>query len=138
MAGVMNELETNKQEWIKPELTAILISLEKKLERKILRDINEDFEKRLSDKGLSFATTDALKSTNSFEVSIASFMKDCLGLIKSLQYQRDINFDTSDFHRRILGWISQNFENKAEVMHEYSNTLIKMIQLLWNYKPRWQ
>ena len=140
MAGVMNELDTNKQAWIKPELTAILISLEKKLERKILKDIDDDFEKRLKVVRLD-TKMDGINVKDTVdpnEESLKVFMRDCLGLIKCLQYQGDINFDTNDFHRRILERISQNFENKAEIMHEYSNTLIKVIQISWNSKAQWE
>lgn len=132
MAGVVNELETNKQAWIKPELTAILISLEKKLERKILRDIDEDLERRTKASNIEFPTSSDGQSKLD---GLREFMRDCLGLIKCLQYQGDINFDMNDFHRRILERISQSFDNRVELMHEYSNTLIKVIQLSWNSKP---
>ncbi len=133
MAGVVNDLETNKQAWIKPELTAILFSLEKKLERKILKDIDEDLERRTKNLGLEFPAEGRTTSDG-----LQEFMRDCLGLIKCLQYQGDINFDMNDFHRRILERISVNFDNRVELMHEYSNTLIKVIQLSWSPKPQVQ
>ncbi len=135
MAGVVNELETNKQTWIKPELTAILISLEKKLERKILRDIDEDLERQTMVLGIKFPGSG---DSNLPPDELREFMRDCLGLIKCLQYQGDINFDMNDFHRRILERISKSFENRTELMHGYSNTLIKIIQMSWNSKPHLQ
>lgn len=133
----MNELETNKQAWIKPELTAILVSLEKKLERKIRKDVDDDFEKHLTAAGLDAEFKESTGLSQD-ENSLKRFMKDCLGLIKCLQYQGDINFDNNDFHRRILEWISRNFDNQTEAMHEYSNALMKILQNSWNVRNQWQ
>lgn len=140
MAGVMNEIQTNKQEWIKPELEAILVSLEHKLERKIERDVEDDLTRRLQAAGLETAPADGSSkpAPNGFEdpseSALKQFMKNCLGLIKCLQYQGDISFETNGFYRKILEGIGEHFDNKNEVMREYSNAVIKVIQSTWDTK----
>lgn len=134
MAGVLNELDNNKQEWIRPELTAILVTLEKKLERKILKDVTADLTARAKEAELHALVEPQPGDSEERRAAKAGFvqlMHDCLGLIKCLQYEGDVNFDTNGFHGRILQKISETFENKTEVMHNYSNTLIRLIQSAW-------
>ena len=129
MAGVNHELENNKQEWIKPELNAILISLQNKLEKKLLRDIDKDLDDRISKaQQISDEEKELKTQENEPNDPLKNLMKDCLGLIKCLQFEGDINFDKNNFHSRILQSIGDNFDNKDEVMHSYANTIMKVIQ----------
>ena len=126
MSGVSKELLTNKQPWLAPELKSILKSLESKLERKIMMDVEQDFSKvaemNLTHVGCSNA--DWIKPC----LKVEKIIKNCLALIKYLQYEGDIEFTNNSFHKTIMENIGEIFENKEDMMHFYSKNLLRLIQ----------
>ena len=130
MAGVNREIQATKQPLLGPELRLILKSLESKLEKKVLNDVQTDFTQMISEnKSLSEMGE---KKTNEValtgESAVEKVIKSCLALVKCLQFEGDVEFVSNNFHNRILETIEGNFEKKEEVMHEYSKSLLRIIQ----------
>lgn len=130
MAGVNRELQVNKQPWLGPELRLILKSLESKLEKKVLNDVQIDFNQMISE-GKSVSETGQKECNRgglTGESAIEKVIKSCLALVKCLQFEGDVEFVNNNFHNRILETIEGNCEKKEEVIHEYSKSLLKIIQ----------
>lgn len=126
MAGVQKELAVNKQAWLSSELKLILRSLELKLERKILHDVDADLAQALG------AVPEPPERRGLFEgrqpATLREVIKNCLALVKCLQYAGDVELISNRFHLKILEAIRDNFDNKEEVMHAYSKSLVRIIQ----------
>ena len=130
MAGVNKELQVNKQPWLGPELRLILKSLESKLENKVMNDVQVDFSQAVlqgpTRPQIMAKETSAHEST--VESPIEKVIKSCLALVKCLQFEGDLEFVNNNFHHRILEAIEDNWDNKEEVMHAYSKSLLRIIQ----------
>lgn len=137
MAGVQKELATNKQPWLTAELKLIHKSLEAKLQRKILHDVDADLDRAIgleSPKTPGFAVGQAAKEggangkSETHRSRLREVAKSCLALIKYLQFEGDLEMGSNRFHLQVMEAIRDNFANKEEVMHAYSRNLIKIIQ----------
>lgn len=138
MAGVQRELSVNKQPWLNAELKLIHKSLEAKLQRKIVHDVEIDLERAV---GQQSPTTPAFVPGNaSRDLSrgapllsaphgrLREVAKSCLALLKYLQFEGDLEMGSNRFHLQVMGAIREHFANSEEVMHVYSRSLVKIIQ----------
>lgn len=62
-----------------------------------------------------------------------SLAVDCLGLVKSMQIEGDIDYDQNGFYQRLLPKIAKVYENSDpdQKLHNFSNVLYKIVE---NYK----
>lgn len=148
---IKKEINDDKKEWIKNELNIILNSLNKKLERKILKDVENEmkesfeknnileiyqknfFEEKEKENGKE-ENKEICKKVEK-EENLENLVKDCLGLLKCMKVEGDVDMDKNGFYIRILKKISCVFpENEVNPkMHNFSNTLIKIIEKLKNH-----
>lgn len=127
MSGVQKELAVNKQPWLNSELKLILKSLEGKLERKILHDVDADLGQATGQPTHGGAEPVHAQTEAAKPASLRDIVRNCLALLKYLQHDNDVEFVTNKFHLRILEAIRENFENKEDVMHAYSKSLVRII-----------
>lgn len=127
MSGVQKELTVNKQPWLNSELKLILKSLEGKLERKILHDVDVDLGQSTAQPSHGGAEPQSIQNDNAKPTPLRDIIRNCLALLKYLQHDGDIEFVTNKFHLHILEAIRENFDNKDDVMHAYSKSLVKII-----------
>ena len=140
MAGVQKELSVNKQPWLNAELKLIHKSLEAKLQRKILHDVDNDLAKAVGNEspqtpgfGHGNAATQGTNGKTEPSVSpqqdrLRGIAKACLGLVKYLQFEGDLEMGSNRFHLQVMEAIRANFANSDEVLHLYSRNLVKIIQ----------
>lgn len=129
MAGVQKVLASNKQPWLNSELKLIYKSLETKLERKILHDVDADLAQSLGhDPSAADPDDSTNQSVQSPQSRLKSVVRNCLALVKYLQYEGDLEFSNNTFHLKIMEAIKENFANKDDVVHAYSRSLIRIIQ----------
>lgn len=119
--------------WFKDETDHIVAALNRKLERKILYDINANFL-RMKKETNALHTNGHEESGNGNKVlhdgdNCLTLIKDCLGLIKCLQFEGDIELDKNGFYLRILKAISSSYEasESNKKMHSFSNSLFAII-----------
>ena len=173
---IKKEINDDKKEWIKNELHIILNSLNKKLERKVIKDVEtelkDSFEKnnilkyyqnntienkkeikkiennlennlkieevdkenKEEEKEKENKEGNKIEEKRKKELKIQNLVKDCLGLLKCMKVEGDVDMDKNGFYIRILKRISDVFpENEVNPkMHNFSNTLIKIIEKFKN------
>ena len=130
--SIKNEaVYSNDQMWFKNETDNIIGALNRKLERKILFDISSNFIKMKKEAGLSNGVQESTHEKQSIHTNgeCLGLMKDCLGLIKCLQFEGDIELDKNGFYLRILKTISSSYDHTEsnKKMHRFSNTLFAII-----------
>lgn len=130
MAGVQKELAVNKQPWLNAELKLIYKSLEGKLERKILHDVDNDLAQAMGSRTPVMEVEDSTNqtATQTPQSRLKGVVRNCLALVKYLQYEGDLEFTNNVFHLKIMEAIKDNFANKDDVVHAYSRSLIRIIQ----------
>jgi len=125
--SIKNEaIFSTDQNWFKNETDHIVAALNRKLERKILFDINNNFTKMRSEpKGVKNGSSKELTSDD----TCVALIKDCLGLMKCLQFEGDIELDKNGFYLRILKAISSSYDpsESNKKMHSFSNSLFAII-----------
>lgn len=123
-------MATNKQPWLGSELKLIYKSLEGKLERKILHDVDVDLAQAMGAKPLSMdiEETTTQTATQTPQSRLKGVVRNCLALVKYLQYEGDLEFSNNVFHLKIMEAIKENFNNKDDVVHAYSRSLVRIIQ----------
>lgn len=124
-----------------------MASLNKKLERKVLKDVDSDlkasFEKmnilkfyELADKSENDKenASDNIITEKNKQIKIQSLVRDCLGLLKCMKVEGDVDMDKNSFYLRILKRISDVYaeEEINPKMHKFSNTLIQIIEKFKN------
>jgi hypothetical protein len=145
---IKKEIKEDKKDWIKNELDIILSSLNKKLERKVYKDVEMELEESFQTNGIGDYLYDSGKSVNfekdnnvdninkeiSKEIQLQALVKDCLGLLKCMKVEGDIDMDKNGFYLRTLKRISEIFpETDANSkMHKFSNSLIQIIEKFKN------
>lgn len=123
----------NDQNWLKDETDHIVAALNRKLERKILFDINSNFVRMKKESGNidTNGHADIINGPKALHDNDAclTLIKDCLGLIKCLQFEGDIELDKNGFYLRILKAISGSYEpsESNKKMHSFSNSLFAII-----------
>lgn len=130
--SIKNEaIFSSDQAWFRNETDHIIAALNRKLERKILFDISNNFLKMKKEAGGSNGVHDGKCGAQPLQPddSCLGLMKDCLGLIKCLQFEGDIELDKNGFYLRILKAISQVYEpnESNKKMHSFSNSLFAII-----------
>lgn len=132
--SIKNEsIYPNDQNWFKDETDHIVAALNRKLERKILFDINANFMriKKERSKSNSKDNHDNVNCSQTLREndSCLNLIKDCLGLIKCLQFEGDIELDKNGFYLRILKAISTSYDpsESNKKMHSFSNSLFAII-----------
>lgn len=115
------------EQWLKNETDNIIEALNRKLEKKILFDISENFKEKDSIMRLE----QEKEKEGSKPVDL---VKDCLGLIKCLQFEGDIELDKNGFYLRILKAINQQYEGEEgkKKMYSLSNALFMIIDKFKN------
>ena len=139
---IKKEINDDKKDWIKNELDIILASLNKKLERKVLKDVETDLEESFDkfDLGVlkiynNIVVKDNLHHEKKVrKLKVEDLVKDCLGLLKCLKVEGDVDMAENRFYLRTLKRISEVFpENEVTPkMHNFSNTLIEIIEKFKN------
>ncbi len=178
---IKKEINDEKDDWIKLELNSILESLNKKLEKKIIFDINNELDGKDEDiipeteknektpvktqepvekqdpeekekikethqesekpEKMEIENEEKKEETKVVETkpvfpetpdNLRLLIVDCLGLLKCLQVEGDIDLDKNGFYLRLLKKISRTFgeDNSNKKMHNFSNTLFKIIDKL--------
>lgn len=132
--SIKNEsIFTNDQNWFKDETDHIVAALNRKLERKILFDINANFNRIKKETNVVDTNGHGEAANGSSSLhdtdNCVTLMKDCLGLIKCLQFEGDIELDKNGFYLRILKAISSSYEpsDSNKKMHSFSNSLFAII-----------
>lgn len=123
----------NDKNWFKDETDHIVAALNRKLESKILFDINANFVRMKKEAGNININgshdknigTPVLREND----SCLNLIRDCLGLIKCLQFEGDIELDKNGFYLRILKALSysNNPSESNKKMHSFSNSLFSII-----------
>lgn len=132
--SIKNEsIYSSDQNWFKNETDHIVAALNRKLERKILFDINANFMriKKETSNHTTNGLHDTFESLQTFKANdgCINLIKDCLGLIKCLQFEGDIELDKNGFYLRILKAISNSYDSSESTkkMHSFSNSLFSII-----------
>lgn len=115
--------------WLKEETDNIIEALNRKLEKKILFDISNSFDNKIVPIRREGEEEEYKRKAEKREGSLR-LVKDCLGLIKCLQFEGDIELDKNGFYLRILEAINNNYssEESNKKMHNLSNALFFIIE----------
>jgi hypothetical protein len=107
--------------WAPEKVRGLIASLNKKLENKILSDIQKDIE--------------ALNNNSETKVSIQEegIITDCLGILKTLELDPNPNLSENCFYQSLMKTIRMielNQKDKVSLSSDLSTNLIQMINTI--------